>query len=49
MTFLVFFLLFIAIVAAEFFLTSRMGTSEDSSLISQLFDLSDLLKQILVT
>ena len=47
-TLLVFFLLFIAIVSAEFFLTSRMGASEDSSPISQLFDLNGPLQEILV-
>ena len=48
-TLLVFFLLFITIGAAEFFLTGKMGTSEDSSLIGQLFDVVDPSKETLVT
>ena len=48
-TLLVFFLLFITIVAAEFFLTGKMGTSEDSSPIGQFFDVIDPSKEILVT
>ena len=48
-TLLVFFLLFITIVAAEFFLTGTMGTSEDSIPISQLIDVGDPSKEILVT
>ena len=47
-TLLVFFLLFITIVAAEFFLTGKMDTSEDSSPISQLSDVGDSLKEIRV-
>ena len=48
MTLLVFFLLFITIVAAEFFLTTEIATSEDSSPISQLSDVGDPLKEIRV-
>jgi len=45
-TLLVFFLLFITIVAAEFFLTGKMDTSEDSIPISQLSDVGNPLKEI---
>ena len=48
-TLLIFFLLFMTIVAAEFFLTGTMGTSEDSIPISQLIDIGDPSKEILVT
>ena len=48
-TLLIFFLLFMTIVAAEFFLTGTMGTSEDSIPISQLIDDGDPSKEILVT
>ena len=48
-TLLIFFLLFMTIVAAEFFLTGTMGTSEDSIPISQLIDVGDPSKKILVT
>ena len=48
-TLLIFFLLFMTIVAAEFFLTGTMGTSEDSIPISQLIDAGDPSKEILVT
>ena len=48
-TLLIFFLLFMTIVAAEFFLTGRMGKSEDSTPISQLIDVGEeLSKEILV-
>jgi len=47
-TLFVFFLLFIAIVAAEFILTGRMGTSEDSNPMSQYFDIDNPSKEILV-
>ena len=46
-TLLIFFLLFMTIVAAEFFLTGTMGTSEDSIPISQLIDVGDPSKEIL--
>jgi len=45
-TLLVFFLLFIAIVAAEFFLTGQMVTSEESGPMSQLFDIGEPQKEI---
>ena len=48
-TLLIFFLLFMTIVAAEFFLTGTMSTSEDSIPISQLIDVGDTSKEILVT
>ena len=48
-TLLVFFLLFITIVAAEFFLTGKMGTLEDSNPISQYLDIDDPSKEILAT
>ena len=48
-TLLIFFLLFMTIVAAEFFLTGTMGTSEDSITTSQLIDVGDPSKEILVT
>ena len=48
-TLLIFFLLFMTIVAAEFFLTGTMGKSEDSIPISQLIDVGGLSKEILVT
>ena len=48
-TLIIFFLLFMTIVAAEFFLTGTMGTSEDSIPISQLIDVGDPSKEILVT
>ena len=48
-TLLIFFLLFVTIVAAEFFLTGKMHTSEDSIPISQLIDVGDPSKEILVT
>ena len=48
-TLLIFFLLFMTIVAAEFFLTGTMDTSEDSIPISQLIDLGNPSKEILVT
>ena len=48
-TLLIFFLLFMTIVAAEFFLTGTMGTSEDSIPISQLIDIGAPSKEILVT
>ena len=44
-TLLIFFLLFMTIVAAEFFLTGTMGTSEDSIPISQLSDVGEPLKE----
>ena len=47
-TLLVFFLLFITIVAAEFFLTGKINTSEDSNPISQLSNVGDPLKEIRV-
>ncbi|GIT34542.1 MAG: hypothetical protein Ct9H300mP4_08610 [Gammaproteobacteria bacterium] len=47
-TLLVFFLLFITIVAAEFILTGKMGTSEDSKPISQYLNIDDPSKEILV-
>ena len=47
-TLLIFFLLFITIVAAEFFLTGTMDTSEDSIPTSQLIDVGEeLSKEIL--
>ena len=48
-TLLIFFLLFMTIVAAEFFLTGTMGTSEDSIPISQLIDVGDPSKEFLDT
>ena len=45
-TLLVFFLLFITIVAAEFFLTGQMVTSEESDPMSQLFDIGEPQKEI---
>ncbi len=48
-TLLIFFLFFMTIVAAEFFLTGRMGKSEDSTPITQLIDVGDPSKEILVT
>mgnify|MGYP001319556413 CR=1 FL=1 len=49
-TLLIFFLLFMTIVAAEFFLTGTMGKSEDATPISQLIDVGEKLsKEILVT
>ena len=48
-TLIIFFLLFMTIVAAEFFLTGTMGTSEVSIPISQLIDVGDPSKEILVT
>ena len=48
-TLLIFFLLFVTIVAAEFFLTGTMGKSEDATPITQLIDDSEeLSKEILV-
>ena len=48
-TLLIFFLLFVTIVAAEFFLTGTIGKSEDATPISQLIDDSEeLSKEILV-
>ena len=49
-TLLIFFLLFMTIVAAEFFLTGTMGKSEDATPISQLINVGEeLSKEILVT
>ena len=48
-TLLIFFLLLMTIVAAEFFLTGKMDTSEDSITTSQLIDVGDPSKEILVT
>ena len=48
-TLLIFFLLFVTIVAAEFFLTGTIGKSEDSTPITQLIDVGEeLSKEILV-
>lgn len=48
-TLLIFFLLLMTIVAAEFFLTGTMGKSEDSTPITQLIDVGEeLSKEILV-
>ena len=48
-TLLIFFLLFVTIVGAEFFLTGTMGKSEEATPISQLIDDSEeLSKEILV-
>jgi hypothetical protein len=48
-TLLIFFLLLMTIVAAEFFLTGTMGKSEEATPISQLIDDSEeLSKEILV-
>jgi hypothetical protein len=48
-TLLIFFLLFVTIVAAEFFLTGTMGKSEEATPISQLIDVGEeLSKEILV-
>jgi len=47
-TLLVFFLLFITIVVAEFILTGKMGTSEDSNPISQYLAIDGPSKEILV-
>ena len=48
-TLLIFFLLLITIVAADFFLTGTMGNSEDATPITQLIDFGDeLSKEILV-
>ena len=49
-TLLIFFLLLMTIVAAEFYLTGTMGKSEDSTPITQLIDVGEeLSKEILVT
>ena len=45
-TLLVFFLLFITIEVAEFFLTGKMVTSEDTDPMSQLFDVGEPQKEI---
>ena len=48
-TLLIFFLLLVTIVAAEFFLTGTIGKSEEATPISQLIDVSEeLSKEILV-
>ena len=48
-TLLIFFLLLMTIVAAEFFLTGTIGKSEEATPISQLIDDSEeLSKEILV-
>ena len=44
-TLLIFFLLLMTIVAAEFYLTGTMGKSEDATPISQLIDVGEELSK----